>query len=1004
MHILKRIGMLTTVAALTAAGQAATAQAEFGVSARNYTVDLSGPTARQAGSAADFRVAFKLNTEDPDDPSSPPDGTAQNIDTELPYGLIGNPTNIPPCAIGQIGAFGGTDPCPVERAVGISKFHVYNPSSHAPLPLTFYAAIFRVETEGDEAAAFAFGALGRIFRIKITVDPSNGYRVRARLVNTAEDLPLIDADVTFWGVPQEHTGLATAGDPGSYTLSFPAFDTIGVPQPANVPRTRFMSTPTRCDRPTLDAVLRLTSWNTKQTTSPLVKEIPEVLACNRLPFAPSIEVAPDSRSAGQPSGYQVNLNVPQINTPDGVQTANLKDAVVKLPAGLAISPPQADGLQACSDAQLDLNGAGRETCPDASKIGTVSIDTPVLDEPVKGSIYIGTQQSSDPESGQMYRIFLTATAPGVRLKLRGQIRADSKTGQLTATFLDNPELPFSKFSLHLKAGDRAALVNPVACGTTKTTTSLTSWGGQALAPSDDLAIDQGCPTGQFAPSFSAGTTEPVAGGYSPFTMTVGRADADQALSSLKLELPAGLLGALSSVPLCGEAQAAAGTCDAASRIGSTTVSVGSGGAPFTLGGTVSLAGPYKGEPFSLSVAVPAKAGPFDLGLVVVRAALHVDPSTAKVSAISDPFPTIVGGVPVRLRMVNVALDRTAFTFNPTSCTAQQVTGQLVADTGATADRSTPFAVKGCGALPFAPSLAMGLSGSGQTTDGKHPGLSARLTMGAGQANNRKATVTLPLSLALDPDNANGLCEPADALADTCPAASIVGSVKAVSPILDGELTGPVYFVRGERIDAKTKRVVKTLPKLFVPMTASAYPGLKINLNAASEVVDDRLVTTFDNIPDAPISSFDLNIAGGQHGILVVSNTDVCAATQVADARFTAQSGKPATSKVTLSTPCALRVVKSSHTAKALKVTIGGIGAGKVSVSGQGLRPAGRKIGSATTATVVVPLSKANRAALAKHRDVKVTLSVRYVPTGKKAITTTKHLTIHGAKPKAKPKR
>jgi hypothetical protein len=386
------------------------------------------------------------------------------------------------------------------------------------------------------------------------------------------------------------------------------------------------------------------------------------------------------------------------------------------------------------------------------------------------------------------------------------------------------------------------------------------------------------------------------------------------------------------------------------------------------------------------------AGPFDLGTVVVRAAILVDPDTTQLKVVSDPLPTILEGIPLQIRLVTVKVDRPGFTFNPTNCSATSVGGQLTSTAGASANVSSRFQVGDCVSLGFTPKLTMTMSGKGQTKDGAHPALHARLTPPAGDANNKKATVTLPLALALDPGNANGLCEPKDAAADKCPASTIVGSAQAQS-ILPDTLKGPVYFVRGERIE--NGKVRKTLPKLYIPLTAN---GVKINLHASSDVKDDRLVTTFDNLPDAPFSSFDLNINGGKHGILAVSGKDVCAATNVADAEFAGQNGKTYTSKVTMGTPCALGIVKSSHTSTALKVTVGGLGAGKVSAAGNGVTKSSRSLTGATTATLTLKLSKATRRALARGRDVKVKVKVAFTAKGqKKAKTASKTLVIHGAK-------
>ncbi len=389
--------------------------------------------------------------------------------------------------------------------------------------------------------------------------------------------------------------------------------------------------------------------------------------------------------------------------------------------------------------------------------------------------------------------------------------------------------------------------------------------------------------------------------------------------------------------------------------------------------------------------VPAQAGPFDLGTVVVRAALHVDPIDAHVTVVSDPIPTILGGVPLRIQKVNVMIDRPGFMVAPTSCKPMQVAAQVSSVQGASAALTNRFQVGECASLGFAPKLSMTMSGKGQTKDGSHPALHARLTPPVGDANAKTATVTLPLSLALDPSNANGLCEPKDAAANKCPASTIVGSAQAQS-ILPDPLKGPVYFVRGERLE--NGKVRKTLPKLFIPLSAN---GVTVNVHASSDVDDDRLVTTFDNLPDAPFSSFDLNINGGKHGILAVSHANTCAATNVAEAEFAGQNGKTYKSKVTMGTPCALAVVKSSHTATALKLTVGGLGAGKVSVSGKGLIRASRSLASETTATLTMKLAGATRRALARGRDVKVKVKVAFTPKGaKKAKTATKAITIHGS--------
>ncbi|MES1193567.1 MAG: hypothetical protein ABUM26_04530, partial [Solirubrobacterales bacterium] len=677
----------------------------------------------------------------------------------------------------------------------------------------------------------------------------------------------------------------------------------------------------------------------------------------------------------------VTIDSPQtLDNPNGLASAQLRNVKVTLPEGMTINPGSADGLGACSDAQLGLTNADEPSCPNSAKIGTVTAQTPLLSEELSGGVYIRSQASGDPESGDMFRMALVLENKerGILVKLPGSIRVNKDTGRIVTEFEDNPQLPVERIKLSLKSGPRAPLATSTTCGTKSIDTELTSWAGHNVSTSASFDIACTAGLGSFGPSFSAGTVNPAAGTYSPFVLGVSKPDGQSDLNGLSLSLPTGLLASLKG--------------NVGTQVGTARVAAGPGSNPFWLSGPVVLEGPYGDAPFSLRVTVPAKAGPFDLGDVVVRQKIYVDPDDARVTVVSDPLPTVVKGVPVRLQKLEVNVDKQGFIINPTSCTPKTVAGTLASVAGQTAEVSVRFQIGECGSLGYTPKLAMTMSGKGQTKDGSHPALKARLVPPAGDANSKKVTVTLPLSLALDPGNANGLCEPVDAARNKCPATTIVGSAQAQS-ILPDTLKAPVYFVRGERTDSKGK-VRKTLPKLFMPLTAN---GVTVYVHASSDVEDDRLVTTFDNLPDAPFSSFDLTIDGGKHGILAVSNTNVCAASQIADARFSGQNEKAYTSKVTMGTPCALGVVKSSHTSTALKLTVGGLGAGRVSASGNGVVKAAKTLKRATTATLTLKLTKATRRALARHRDVKVKVTVGFTAKGaKKTKMSVKTITIHGA--------
>ena len=551
----------------------------------------------------------------------------------------------------------------------------------------------------------------------------------------------------------------------------------------------------------------------------------------------------------------------------------------------------------------------------------------MLPNPLRGGVYVA-QQANNPFNS-LLAIYVTAEDPasGVLVKLAGHIVADPVTGQLQTTFSNNPQLPFTDFKLDFFGGPHAALATPGSCGTFSTTSSLSPWSATGtVGSSDPFSIGSGCVSG-FAPSLTAGTQNAQAGAYSPFVLSFSRSDTDQNLSGLAVKLPPGMLARLAGVQECSDTQLAAAaakagaqeqanpSCPAGSQVGTVTTGAGPGPSPFFLGGKAYLTGAYKGAPYGLAVVVPAVAGPYDLGTVVVRQALYVDPTTAQVTAVSDPFPTILQGIPLRLRRVDVDLNRPDFTVNPTSCNPMSITGILSSTSGLGATLSPRFQVGGCAALGFSPKLKMALTGKGKTSSGDHPTLTATLTQPFGQANIHAAKVALPLSLALDPNNSQHVCnyDVAQAVhggAVGCPASTVVGTATAVTPLLDHPLTGKVYLVQGIRFGKNGQRI-RTLPSLLLPLRGQ----IALDLRAQSSVNGaQQLVTTFSTIPDAPVSKFTLNITGGRKGLLVITGRGqtICGSPQVANSQFGAQSGKINTQNDTLATPCGKAASTRAH--------------------------------------------------------------------------------------------
>ncbi len=705
-----------------------------------------------------------------------------------------------------------------------------------------------------------------------------------------------------------------------------------------------------------------TNWKTYASPSPPVHD------CASLAFGPSIDFTPTSDAAGavqtaadSPAGLDVDLSIPQNNdppfTPDdfldtasyvqaaaghwdsdpGRATAHLKDTVVALPPGVAVNPSGARGLQGCTDAEIGVSDPNSNPlrfdnqdpfddqgaeCPDASIVGTATVDTPLLEQPLDGHVVLGAPKPADiggPQSELRLRLFIVVKDKqrGLIAKISGTTKTNPSTGDLTAVFENNPEVPFDRLGLQFKDGPRGLLRTSQRCGTPAWSTTFTPWsaahgaGGAPVGDQGAFTLDQNCAF-DFAPRLDAGMNPRLGGAHGTFSFEFDRSDGQQWFKGLTAELPTGLLASVRDVPLCTNAQADANACPPGSRIGSVDASAGAGD-PFVLEkkGTVYLTEGYKGAPYGLAVSVPVEAGPFrgDVALtpIVVRQALHVDRTDASVTAVSDPFPHIWHGIPLAVRRVLVKIDRPKFTVNPTSCAAKEIAATFTSTEGATATRKSFYQATACRRLPFKPKLAMRLTGRKQTRSGKHPGIRAVVTQTPGQAAVDKAIVRLPKSLALDVNNAQALCEYADGTKPepTCPKGSIVGRARASSPLLKRPLAGNVYFVKNIR-RSTSGNIIRTLPMIVVALRGE----IAINLRGVSSTTKNgRLVNTFAKVPDAPIKRFNLNIKGGNSGILAITkrsrdrNINICRTRQIAEADFTAQNGKHRGRNIHITTPC-----------------------------------------------------------------------------------------------------
>ncbi|WP_320671111.1 hypothetical protein [Patulibacter defluvii] len=868
------------------------------------------------------------------------DGQTQTIRVDTPQGLVPNPEAIPHCAQAQLEA----NACPPASQIGRVTLRLSRIISDGGTPggptnpfgkpagtradLALNVGLYNMDVEAGQLARFSFnpsqapGGSGHIVDIEGAMRPSdNGlyftinHVSRPDPANPADLTPtLTGSTLTFWGGPGATSHDGDRGAASLMLLSFnggtqPTPAPGGVPIPLAPPRpstgatgitdttAAFLNSPTVCDGPK-QATLTLDSYQgDRDTQDYTVESAPGVglTGCDQVPFGQTTTFGPSEVQRDAPAPLGVTLDVPQTSDTGTLATAHVKKVAVTLPPGMTISPSAATGLEACTDAQFGKGTNDPIGCSAASKIGLVSIKSPALANPLTGAVYVG-----QPEPGNRYRLFVNADGYGVSIRLKGDVHPDPVTGQVTAVFDDNPQLPFSQFKLDFDGGSKAIIATPQTCGTATGASTLTPWSGNAAVVSSPSVSVVGCDGFPFAPGFGATAASGKSGAYAPLRVDFTRPDGHQFLSGISAKLPPGMLAKLKGVTRCSEAQVAAEACPESSRIGTTSVTAGPGDAPYPLSGPVYLTGGYNGGSFGTVNIIRAVAGPYDLGNVVVRQSLRIDPDTAQVSVVSDPLPQIKEGIVLRLRNLQLNVDRQGFMRNPTSCGTGQITTDLTSALGAAVQRSAGLAFADCASLPFQPRIALSFRDNREMRKLRHPRVVATVTQREGEAGVKSTSVALPQQVALAAANAQGLCEKADAARDKCPPASMVGTAVAETPILDQPLKGPVYFVKGIRTDPKTGQEIKTLPTLFVPLRGETT----IFLRATSAISGKRLVTTFGAIPDAPITKFTLTINGGKHGI-IATNRDLCSYSSLkASVRMAGHNGKTApTAKPTIATAC-----------------------------------------------------------------------------------------------------
>jgi hypothetical protein len=915
----KLFAVCLCLGAIAAALAPGVAQAAFGIKTLSVTpTNREGKIEDRAG-AHPYEYIVNVGMNLKEDAEETPEGTLSTVIVELPPGFVGNPLAVPRC---PRALFSGLNPhCSPASQVGIARvtqtvfgpgeFPVYNLVPPSGSPFSLGASLFSVNSfqEGSIRTGGDYGA-----------------NVSAFTVPTGISIQSIRFSV--WGVPNDQShnpqrwcrknGVVIEGDCTSEEQPLP-----------------FLTLPTSCTGP-MTTTVHVES--VEQPGMPVSKSVQSLNGdgepgglrnCEAPPFDPAISAQPETTAADSPTGLHASFHIPQTTSPEGIATSHLRETDLTFPKGLALNPSAAGGLASCTPVQADLKGPGPANCPAASKVGTVSVDSPlIVDHPLLGSVYLASQGAV----GSLFGLYIAVEDPltGVIVKQPVKLEPDSQSGQLRAVTAELPQLPFEDLDFEFTGGPRAPLTTPQTCGSFTTSASLVPW-ARPSAPvnrSASFKITAGaggapCPPSEAAapnaPSFEAGTVTPIAGSYSPFVLKLSRENGSQRISAIDTTLPEGLVGKLSGIPYCSEAQIAAATarsqpgqgaleltspsCPLASEVGSVDVGAGSG-APLHVQGRAYLAGPYKGAPLSLVVITPAIAGPFDLGTVVVRAALYVNEETAQVHAVSDPLPSSLAGIPLDVRSIVLSANRPNFMLNPTNCNPMSVLASASSIAGQTAALSSPFQVGACGALAFKPNVAISLKGGMRRA--QHPKLRAVATYPKGEyANTAKLSAILPRSEFIDPEHVANPCTRPQFAAAKCPKGSIIGTVTAYTPLLEKPLTGKVYF----RANGGARELPDVVLDLNGQVHFVAVGYVDAVVKKGTEI--SRIRTTFANVPDAPLSKVVLELKGGKAGVLVNSE-NLCAKQRRATVKTTAHNGKVHNFEPVIATSCAQSPKQKRH--------------------------------------------------------------------------------------------
>jgi hypothetical protein len=812
-----------------------------------------------------------------------PGGEVRNLETRLPAGYIGDLGGLPQCSRAQLLA----EKCPPESMVGVLRgVDVLEDSVGVH-------QLFNIKPEHGTPAEIGFNYGGDLAYISFSLASGGDNAIIAH----ADALPEAEVQqvvVSLWGIPQQashHPWRAKEEEgcpPGYFEGECAVALNTGFLHP-------IYTVPTECGVAGPVVFRETSGWQNPEATSTVASTPLEVTGCEALSVEALFGVGLQTSATDTTTGLEATVepSLGGLEEPLGYAASEIKATTVTLPEGLVVNPGQATGLTACGPAESALTTAteaaeGKEndnapSCKESSRVATAIVRSPLLDganqTQLEGDVYV---LPSDPPE---IKLLLAVTGDGLNLKSVGVAHLNEATGQITTTFENIPQAPFSELKLTFDAGAKAALATPVHCGVYAAGAVFTPW-SSPFAPDASatggfqIHEGPGCENGSsapipFAPALAAGTSNDQAGAFTSFTTLLTRGDGQQRLEKFQVKIPAGLSGMITNVTPCEEPAAANGECPASSRIGHVAATAGPGGYPLSIPqpgepeAPIYLTGPYEGAPFGFSIVTPVIAGPFDLGNITTRASLAIDPHTGQATVTTSQIPRIFKGVPTDLRSLEAVIERPQFLFNPTSCQPQTITGtawgtappgstppEQAQEPGKTAGLSYPFSTGSCRTLAYTPTIKVTTQGQASKKGGASLTFKISYPKGAvgAQAWFKSTKFVLPKQL---PTRASTLEQACDSSIFTtnraaCPIHSIVGHAVVHTPQLPVPAEGPVYLV--------------SYKNLKFPEVVMVLTGDNVTLELEGETLIHNGITsaTFRNIPDLPFNSIEVNLPTGPY--------------------------------------------------------------------------------------------------------------------------------------------